>query len=326
MPSGPLSGLPFNALITEPPAEAKATVAAFRQAPWIIKRHAVTVLPAVSSLKALRALGQPSQAAKPFVGFGDPDFAGKGGKTRNKRKNEQVADAAPLQLNAVQTRGLSDFFRGGLADADALRQGLPPLPDTANELRTIATTLNAEESDVILGSKATETTIKAMSTGGQLASYQVVAFATHGLVAGELQGLAEPAIALTVPAKASEADDGLLTASEAANLKLDADWVILSACNTAAGGAPDAQALSGLSRAFFYAGSRALLVSHWKVDSAAAVKLTTGTFAALKETPALGGSGAFRASMLTLINKGDPYEAHPAYWAPFFVVGEGGAR
>ena len=112
-------------------------------------------------------------------------------------------------------------------------------------------------------------------------------FATHGLIASETESiaksLAEPALLLTPPETASETDDGLLTASEVTELKLDADWVVLSACNTAAGGEKgDAEALSGLARAFFYAGARALLVSHWYVDSQAAVKITTGAFAELK--------------------------------------------
>jgi CHAT domain-containing protein len=106
-----------------------------------------------------------------------------------------------------------------------------------------------------------------------LADYRVVYFATHGLVAGDVEGLGEPSLALTLPKDPSETDDGLLTASEVAQLKLNADWVVLSACNTAAGEKPGAEALSGLARAFFYAGARALLVLHWRIDSKAATRL-----------------------------------------------------
>jgi len=89
--------------------------------------------------------------------------------------------------------------------------------------------------------------------------------------------VAEPALVLTPPSKATQIDDGLLTAREIANLKLDADWVILSACNTAAPeGRPGAEGLSGLAKTFFYAGSRALMVTHWWVASDATVLLTTG--------------------------------------------------
>src|SRR5262245_66451196 len=92
--------------------------------------------------------------------------------------------------------------------------------------------------------------------------------------------IAEPALLLTPPNQPSEEDDGLLTASEAALLKLDADWVVLSACNTAAGdgNATGAEALSGLARAFFYAGARALRVSHWAVDSTSTVRRVTKAF------------------------------------------------
>ena len=100
--------------------------------------------------------------------------------------------------------------------------------------------------------------------------------------------MAEPSLALSIPAQSSSDDDGLLTASEVAQLKLNADWVVLSACNTIAGDKPGAEALSGLARAFFYAGARALLVSHWAVESNAATLLTTSTFDLLKSDPRLG--------------------------------------
>ena len=130
---------------------------------------------------------------------------------------------------------------------------------------------------------------------------------------------------LTPPGEATVEDDGLLTASEIAQLKLDADLVILSACNTASGGKPGAEALSGLAKAFFYAGSRALLVSHWSVASDATIALTTKMFEELKTDPIIGRSEALRRSMMAMAtNDNHPHFAHPAFWAPFVVVGEGG--
>jgi CHAT domain-containing protein len=117
----------------------------------------------------------------------------------------------------------------------------------------------------------------------------------------------------------------LLTASCVAKLTLDADWAVLSACNTAAGEKPDAEGLSGLARAFFYAGARALLVSHWPVDSEAAVRLTTGAFSELAKNPAIGRAEALRRSMRKLIaDQSSPRNAEPSVWAPFVLVGEGG--
>lgn len=139
-----------------------------------------------------------------------------------------------------------------------------------------------------MGADASETNVK----GAPLADYRVVYFATHALVAGDIKGLGEPALLLSVPKKPNDFDDGLLTASEVAQLKLNADWVVLSACNTAAGDKPGAEALSGLARALFYAGARALLVSHWAVDSKAAARLTTETFGNLKSDSSIGLSAA----------------------------------
>ena len=229
---------------------------------------------------------------------------------------------------------VASLFRGGVADVAALRRQAP-LPETADELCAVARGLGAAESEVYLGSRATEAEIKRISADGTLAKARVVHFATHGLLASETQSLdkdlSEPALLLTPPDAATEEDDGLLTASEVTQLKLDADWVVLSACNTAAAGEKgDAEALSGLARAFFYAGARALLVSHWYVDSRAAVELTTGAFAELKRDPAIGRAEALRRSILAAMNdKGRPQTwtaaAHPAVWAPFVIVGEGGA-
>jgi CHAT domain-containing protein len=129
------------------------------------------------------------------------------------------------------------------------------------------------------------------------------------------------------PKEQSELDDGYLSASEVAALKLDADWVILSACNTAAGGAQGAEALSGLARAFIYAGARALLVSHWSVDSAATVQLITSAVGTITRDAKVGRAEALRSAMLTMIDDAKtPERAHQAYWAPFIVVGEGAAR
>jgi CHAT domain-containing protein len=170
----------------------------------------------------------------------------------------------------------------------------------------------------------TETAVKKAA----LSRYRIIHFATHGLLAGEteqfVKARAEPALVMSPPDQPTDEDDGLLTASEVAGLKLDADWVVLSACNTAGGEEPGAEALSGLARAFFYAGARALLVSHWPVDSYAATMLTSRTFAEMRKSSTVGRAEGFRRAMLALINDDKrPWAAHPSTWAPFVVVGTG---
>jgi CHAT domain-containing protein len=214
---------------------------------------------------------------------------------------------------------------GGIADVTDIRSWAP-LPETADELCDVAHDLDVDpKTHLYIGSMATETKIKQLSEDGALAKYKIVHFATHGAVAGQVSRASEPGLLLTPPEQASETDDGYLNASEIAALKLDADWVILSACNTAAGEATGAEALSGLARAFFYAGARSLLVSHWEVNSDATVKLITKAVAELKANPKIGRAEALRRSMLSMITAGKDYEGHPAFWAPFVLVGEGGA-
>jgi CHAT domain-containing protein len=190
----------------------------------------------------------------------------------------------PLNRGVVACVGL-DILREAInVLGEVLANALPPLPETADELRAVAKSLGADEADLELGSAATVTKVKQT----KLDQYRIVYFATDALVSGETEqaakGLAEPALVLSLPATATAFDDGLLTSSEVAQLKLNADWVVLSACNTAAADKPGAEALSGLARAFFYADARALLVSHWPVESEPAVKLMTTMFAASRRT------------------------------------------
>lgn len=324
VPAGPLTQLPFQVLVTAAPQSGD-----HKSVAWLIRDHALTVLPAVSSLKALRGVSRASAASKPLIGFGNPLLDGPDGryaKDAELARKKQSCAPTVLQRVAEFVRGKKAVMpmelRGGFADVSRISR-LQALPETADELCAVAHELGANAGDVRLGAHATEHEVKALSKSGKLAQYRIVHFATHGAMAGELKGSSEPGLILTPPAEASEDDDGYLSASEIAGLKLDADWVVLSACNTAAGNASNAEALSGLARAFIYAQARALLVSHWAVESTATVKLVTTAMREIVRDK-VSRAEALRRAMLALIDSGDPRTAHPAFWAPFIVVGEGG--
>ena len=322
--NGALTSLPIQLLVKSKPAIAKPKLeqlAAYRDADWVARHYAVSVLPSVTSLSSLREIVRKSRSEAPMVGFANPVLGGEMQTAmltdRSIKADAKVDKASPPSATA---RGYAQFWRGPAADLDALRNGLPPLPETETELKEVARNLKAADRDLMFGTSATETAVKT----AKLSKYGIVYFATHGLVAGEVHGLGEPALVFSLPKVPTDVDDGLLTASEVTQLSLDADWVVLSACNTAAGDHPGAEALSGLARAFFHAGARAMLVSHWRVGSEAAAALTTQTFAALEKEPGIGRAEAVRRAMTALIDDvKDPWNAYPAFWAPFTVVGEG---
>lgn len=316
VPSGALTALPFHLLVTEKPAAAiPDTFDGYREVAWLLKRQAVSVLPSATSLKTLRVFARKEESTKPMTGFGDPLF-NPGVKSSHGQRSTTAA-------RSLATGAYTDFWQGAGVDRARLADALPQLPDTADELNAVAKDLGVSASDIHLGEDASETTVKRAA----LADYGIVYFATHGLVAGDVKGVAEPSLVLSIPKVPSEFDDGLLTASEVAQLKLDADWVVLSACNTIAGDKPGAEALSGLARSFFYAGARALLVSHWAVNSEAATRLSISTFDRLKADPKLGRAEALRQAMLAYLNDtSSPRNAYPAFWAPFALIGEGAAR
>lgn len=237
---------------------------------------------------------------------------------------------------ATKTRGMRLRLRAtpgvrGVKVTSATLALLPRLRDTRAELLSIASSLGAvPKLAVFLGADASEERVKSMDLTG----VEVLAFATHGLVPGDLNGLDQPALALSSPRVTGGKGDGLLTMGEVLGLKLNADWVVLSACNTAAADGQGAEAVSGLGRAFFYAGARALLVSNWPVHSVATRELMTTLFQTQAGAPDMIRAEALRRARLQLIDKGvfkDRHGtavfsyAHPLFWAPFTIVGDGGA-
>ncbi|MDE2167208.1 MAG: CHAT domain-containing protein [Alphaproteobacteria bacterium] len=308
IPSGALASLPVSLLVTRPPTQPRDYV----NAAWLVRRFSISVAPSIRAFLTLRDEEHVAQAPRPFLGIGDPAFEGHttGGGMLHK---ENVSALAAL---STQCRNRAPIPRQML-------RALAPLPDTASEIEQVAHLFGAGPGDELLGAHATETALRAEP----LDQFRVLYFATHGLLPGELSCQSEPALALSPPAKPAKtrAEDGLLDASEIAGLRLNADLVVLSACNTAQedqrfGG----QALSGLAGAFFYAGARGVVASHWQVPSAATVALMVGMFRHMGPNMSGGAAEALRQSQLALIAQ--PATAHPFFWAAFTVIGDGGSH
>jgi CHAT domain-containing protein len=286
------------------------------------------MVPSAAALRTLRQLPHGSDKREQIIGFGDPIFS----KAQQAAATEVNPDA-PVEVADTTMRGIPLKRRAapqldGVNSADLAM--LPRLPDTAEELKSISIALEADPSKVLnLGVKANEQVVKTTD----LSKYRILVFATHGLVPGELDGLTQPALALTAPDVAGVEGDGLLTMEEILALKLDADWVVLSACNTGTAAGAGAEAASGLGRAFFYAGTRAILVTNWSVHSASARELVSDLFRRQAKDPKITRTEALRQAMLALIDDGSFKDdngqtmfsyAHPLFWAPYTIIGDGG--
>jgi len=333
--NGALGLLPL-ALLPTAPSEIKADddplFVSYRQVPWLARTHAVTTVPSAAALRTLRQLppGKPNRGE--LIAFGDPIFS-KAEQASAEAAGEPVKVADSSGANVTRGAPLKRRNSPKLDGVDSAELAmLPRLPDTADELKSIALALQADPSKVLnLGKDANEKTVKSMDLSG----FKVLAFATHGLVPGELNGLTQPALALSSPDVTGEGGDGLLTMEEILSLKLDADWVVLSACNTGAGAGAGAEAASGLGRAFFYAGTRALLVTNWSVHSQSARELVTDLFKRQADDPKLTRGEALRQAMMALADgpgylgadgKTEFAYAHPLFWAPYSIIGDGGGR
>lgn len=322
VPDEVLLPLPFAALITEGTGQAFTELAqlytqqrvplvrdlsAYASLPWLAKVYPLTVLPSTSALKLIRhERTRGDSPTEPLLGFGDPILGGQG----RQRGGSMVA-----------TRGMR-------VTLDSL-QALDQLPGTREELLAIAEVLGVNaETNLFLDRRASEPEVRRLNESGRLGHAKVIAFATHGLLAGEVHGLTQPALVLTPPAVVTEENDGLLSMEDVLQLKLPkTDLVILSACNTA-GDNGSGESLSGLARAFFFAGAKGLLVSQWSVDDEATKTLMTEIFRRYGNGSSIAPTKALQAGMLALLTQAtkDPthaYFAHPYAWAPFMLVGDG---
>lgn len=323
--AGSLSNLPFGILVTDVPRGADGNPASLRSTSWFADAHALVQIPSMKSLVIQRS-AETDRARAPsekvsFLGFGDPTLLGTsvdrgsgGSRVRNR--------AGTISTARLFT---SDRPTGGLADINALA-ALARLPGTARELDAMRQSFGTQPDSIFTQERDTEAQLKAVD----LSKARVLVFATHGLIGGELTTGSESGLVFTPPKEASNEDDGFLTASEVASLKLDADWVILSACNTAnVEELVQSSQFSSLTKAFFFAGAKTLLVSHWPVRDDIAALITVRAVQIARDQPRLSRAEALQIAMREIRNDArsdGPNDtwAHPNAWAPFTLVGETG--
>lgn len=294
VPSGPLLSLPLGVLVREPAVVRRED---YRDVAWLARDFAISIVPSPRNLVDLRSTVRPSVAPEPFIGYGD---------------FQPVFDREPVDGDSCAAR----LYR---AVRNAQR-----LPETGQELLDVARALGASARSVRLGRSFTEAAVRREA----LDRYRIVYFATHGFMPAGDNCLNEPALLATPGlSEAGEADNGLLRLSDVVSLNLDADMVVLSACNTGGGDGTGGEALSGLARGFFYSGARSLLVSHWYVESAASRDLMTTLFYLQRSNTTLGSAEAMRRARQSLmVSEDGPYTAyrsHPTFWAGFTIIGDG---
>jgi CHAT domain-containing protein len=279
--SGALSAFPPALFVTKPERGSD-----YSRASWLIREHPVLSVPSTASLIAFRN-AQNTVAPKMLLAVGDPVLTGpKGAGT------SQIADSCDPD---------------GRVPAEMIRE-LEPLPDTADEVRAVSAALGGSAGDLLLRQQATSANFKSRD----LSSYRVLYFATHGILPGELKCRTKPGLVFTP----SGADTGLMDTSEISELKLNADLVVMSACNTAGAAELGGEALSGLAEAFIFAGARALVASHWQVPSLETALLMRAMFA--NGLPPDLAQALTRAQLAIAAN---PASSHPFYWAAFTLIG-----
>ena len=317
VPAGPLLSMPFNTLIVEEYTDEVPIVDQayfdYSKVKWLGAETGVTTAVSISSFFLGRKVTKPSRAGKEFLGFGDFKEFG---------QNDEIIS------RIIEQRQISPNCRDDVGSIGTIGE----LEGTLDELKKVQEVLQVSDEDVILGQDFTDSRVKS----SDLANYRVLHFATHGVLGISAECLPEPGLITSI------ADDGdaLLEASEILNLKLDADLVVMSACNTGQGAgavtdqigllaadglyAAGGEGLNGLARSFFFAGARNVLSTLWQADDVSAQELMVLFYETASGEDPVSIAEAMRKSQASLIEGGE--FSHPYFWAPFATIGDGARK
>jgi CHAT domain-containing protein len=283
--------LPFEALETQAPGQPPR---------YLVEDYAIAYLSSASLLKTLREAQdrKHNQPQYPLLAFANPRY---GAVSTDKNKKRSI--------QALRTRAYEEMLGGSFEE----------LKETEDEARAIKELLKAPDKSNPLQVKeaASRSKIMSLNQTAKLAGYRYLVFACHGVLPGQVDRVVQPALVLSYPEK-----DGFLTMGDVFGLKLNADLVSLSACNTGRGAEVKGEGVVGLTRAFMYAGTPAVAVTLWSIETQSAKELNVGMYRYLSRNQ--GRAAALRDIKLALLRgeKGDQYR-DPFFWAPLVVFGDG---
>jgi tetratricopeptide (TPR) repeat protein/CHAT domain-containing protein len=300
--TGPLYRLPFEALVTSVEGEVPH---------YLVEDHAVTYLSSASLLRILREAQarRKEQARYPLLAFANPVYGAMPQSSESEKPGTERG--APL-LSELKTRGYLAIMGGSFLE----------LPETEDEVKEIKTILAApdESRPLQLRKDDARSNVLRLNEAKKLEEYRYLIFAGHGVAPDEANQLTQPALVLSHPDP--DGTDGFLTMADTFGLRLNANLVTLSACNTGRGNIVHGEGVMGLTRSFMYAGTQAVTVNLWSVESNSAKDLNTGFFENLKA--GMGKAEALRQSKLHMIRgEGDEMYGHPFFWAPLVLFGDG---
>ncbi len=305
VPSKSLYRLAFETLVSQAPKGAPSPH-------YLIEDAPVSYVPSASLLAVVRRSYTHHRSAgrDPLLAFANPAYGA--------AEAASPATRGPASYGELQYAAMRSVVRGATRSG-ASDSTFPPLPGTQAEADAVRAALDAPQRSLVVGDDATRANLLALNESKQLKRYQYLLFATHAVLPNEVQGVTQPAIVLAHPDP--KKGDGFLTMADVFGLSLDADFVTLSACDTGVG-QPNGDGISGLTRAFLYAGTPAISVTLWEVDDEAAPRLTPPFFGMMhagKMTPAQ----ALRAAKRAMIASPEPGFHHPYAWAPAVIFGDG---
>lgn len=280
VPDGALHRLPFEALLL-PGTNARGDL---RQLPYLIRRFAISYAPSASVLAELQT-EQRAAASKKLIAFGDPVYEQRAG----------------------------ELIDSTLRNAGAARLNFQPLPHSRQEISGIAKLFADDDREIYFGEDASEENVKAPE---RLKQYRMVHFSTHGYVNEPRPRFSGLVLSQRTSTRTPQLEDGLLSAYEIFNLKLNADLVVLSACETGLGKEVKGEGLMSLTRAFMYAGTASIVVSLWNVNDESAADLMIRFYRNLQRGMSKG-EALRQAQLETIRDNGFPF-----FWAPFVLIGK----